>query len=492
MSADAILDERRAYIAGQWVDGVEAVPVENPADESIVAEMLAPPMEEVRRAVAEARRSFDQGVWAGRPARERAKTLHALLDHLETLHAPLVASMVAEAGQPVAFAERAQYASGMVLARNTIDLYLSLAEEEANPVPVDELTFGRVALSIRRHEPVGVVTAITPYNGAVIMAFQKLIPALMAGNSVILRPSPLTPMSSLAFGLAADAAGLPSGVLSVVVEAGSDGAELLTTDPAIDMVSFTGSTAVGRRIMAQASPTVKRVALELGGKSAQIYLPDALHRVAAGAAQVVAMTSGQACVAATRMLVPQEHKDQVLEAVAAAYGAIKVGAPSDPSALMGPLISAAQRERCERFVALAEEHGGKVVCGGGRPSGFERGYYFEPTVLDLPDNSNPAAQEEIFGPVLAVIGYADVDDAVRIANDSVYGLSGQVYGADPSAATAVARRIRSGAVNVNTSLFSAYAPGGGYKQSGLGRERGAEGIRAFQEVKHMVIGELPK
>ena len=291
--------------------------------------------------------------------------------------------------------------------------------------------------------------------------------------------------------MAAEAAALPAGVLSVIIEAGAAGAEMLTTDPAVDMVSFTGSTAVGRRILAQAAPTVKRVALELGGKSAQIYLPDALHRVAAGAAQVVAMTAGQACVAATRMLVPEDRKDEVLESVGAAYAALTVGPPSDPAAMMGPLITAAQRERCERFVALAEEKGGKVVVGGGRPAGLERGYYFEPTVLDVPDNLNPAAQEEIFGPVLAVIGYRDLDDAVRIANESIYGLSGQVYGADVATATAVARRIRSGAVNVNTSMFSAYAPSGGYKQSGLGRERGVEGIRAFQEIKHLCIGELP-
>ena len=395
--------------------------------------------------------------------------------------------MVAEAGQPVLFAERAQYTAGLAQARNTIDLYLSLPHEESNPVPTDELVSGRVALSLRRHEPVGVVVAITPYNGAIIMAFQKLIAALMAGNSVILRPSPLTPISSLVFGAAAEAAGLPPGVLSVVIEPGAEGAEILTTDPAVDMVSFTGSTSVGRQILAQAASTVKRVALELGGKSAQIYLPDAVHRVGAGAAQVIAMTSGQACVAATRMLVPEDRKDEVLETVGTTYANLKVGPPGDPSAMIGPLISAAQRARCERFVALAEENGGKVVVGGGRPAGLERGYYFEPTVLDLPDNANPAAQEEIFGPVLSVIGYRDVDDAVRIANDSIYGLSGQVYGADVAAATAVARRIRAGAVNVNTSVFSAYAPSGGYKQSGLGRERGVEGIRAFQEIKHIAI-----
>jgi aldehyde dehydrogenase (NAD+) len=491
VAEEAILSELRSFVAGAWVDDGEPFEVENPADESTVVELAATPLDLVRHAVTEARRAFDAGVWSDRSAQERARVLHALLDHLETLHEPLVASMVAEAGQPVLFAEMAQYAAGLMLARNTIDLYQSLRHEEANPVPADELVRGRVALSLRRHEPIGVVVAITPYNGAIIMAFQKLFAALMAGNSVVLRPSPLTPISSLAFAAAAEAAELPPGVLSVVVEAGAAGAELLTTHPAVDMVSFTGSTAVGRQILAQAAPTVKRVALELGGKSAQIYLPDALHRAAAGAAQVVAMTAGQACVAATRMLVPEDRKDEVLDAVSAAYAGISVGPPSDQTAMMGPLITAGARERCERFVMLAEEHGGKVVVGGGRPAGLERGYYFEPTVLDLPGNDNPAAQEEIFGPVLSVIGYRDVDDAVRIANDSVYGLSGQVYGADVAAATAVARRIRSGAVNVNTALFSAYAPSGGYKQSGLGRERGVEGIRAFQEIKHLCIGELP-
>ena len=202
------------------------------------------------------------------------------------------------------------------------------------------------------------------------------------------------------------------------------------------------------------------------------------------------MTAGQACVAATRMLVPRDRKDEVLEAVSGAYATVMVGPPTDPTAMMGPVISAGQRDRCERFVgarrgARRQGRGGRAAAGG-----FDRGYYFEPTVLDLPDNANPAAQEEIFGPVIGVLGYDDLDDAVRIANDSVYGLSAQVYGADVAAATAVARRLRTGAVNVNTGVFSAYAPSGGYKQSGLGRERGPDGIRAFQEVKHMAIGEL--
>lgn len=484
-----LIDSSRSYVAGRWVEGDATFAVENPADESTVADVAATPLPEIERAVVEARRSFDEGVWANLTPAERASRVSALLDHLTTLKDDLVHTMVLEAGQPLGFADGSQFGMGMALARSSIDLFLATPHEEVNQVPVDELTAGRVALSVRRHEPVGVVSAITPYNGAIIMAFQKVVPALLAGNSVVLRPSPLTPISSLAFGAAAEAAGIPAGVLSVIVEERSAGAELLTTHPAIDMVSFTGSTAVGKQILAQAAPTVKRVTLELGGKSAQIYLDGSLHLAPLGAMVAVAMTSGQACVSATRMLVPNVQKDEVLQSVADMYGSIKVGAPEEPGILMGPLIDAAAVRRCEEYVARAEEHGGKVVCGGSRTAGFDKGHYFDPTVLDLPDNDNPAARDEIFGPVLGVIGYDDVDHAVAMANDSPYGLSGQVYG--PAAeATAVARRLRTGAVNVNTSLFSAYGPGGGYKQSGLGRERGVEGIRDFQEVKHLVIGEM--
>ena len=487
-----IMHERRSYVAGSWVEGDSVFAVENPADESMITEVFVTPMTDVRRAIQAARDSFDACVWGELRAEQRARILHSFLDHVVAARDQLVATIVAEAGQPRWFADAMQLTAGVALGRSTIDLYLSMCHEDFNPVPVDELVASRVALSLKRYEPVGVVVAITPYNAALLMAIQKLIPALMAGNSVILRPSPLTPISSLIFGAAADSCGLPPGVLSVVVEEGSQAAELLTSDPAVDMVSFTGSTDVGRRILAQAAPTLKHVALELGGKSAQIYLPDAVHRAAAGAMNVVAMTAGQACVAATRMLVPQESKADVVAAVSAMYANIKVGYPTDPSALMGPVINAAQRERCERYVALARANGATVAFGGGRPKDLERGYFFEPTVLDLPDNTNPAARDEIFGPVIGIIGYRDLDDAVAMANDSPYGLSGQVYGADVAAATAIARRLRTGAVSVNTTVFSAYAPSGGYKQSGLGRERGHEGIRAFQEVKHLAIGELPR
>jgi aldehyde dehydrogenase (NAD+) len=488
--ASELIAPRCSYVAGEWVEGEETFAVENPADETTVTTMSGARASDVERAIVEARRSFDSGVWSEIPATERAQALHVFLDYIESVADELKATMVAEAGQSLMFADRAQYSAGMAYSRDTIDLYLSMSHEETNPLPLDHMVRAGLTVSIRRHEPIGVVSCITPYNGAIIMAFQKLIPALMAGNSVVLRPSPLTPISSLVFGGAADAAGLPAGVLSVVIEEGADGAALMTTHPAVDMVSFTGSTAVGRAILAQAAPTVKRVALELGGKSAQIYLPDAIDKVAGGAMAVIAMTSGQACVAATRMLVPADKKVEVVETVAQAYASLKIGPPSDPTAMIGPLINAGARERCERFVAAAEEHGAKVATGGGRPAGLDRGYYFEPTVLDVLDNNNPAARQEIFGPVLSILSYTDLDDAVAIANDSEYGLSGQVWGRDLATATNVARRLRTGAVNVNTGMFSAYAPSGGYKQSGLGRERGTDGIRAFQEVKHLAIGGL--
>ncbi len=481
---------QRSFVAGRWIEGDELLSVENPADESVAGEVLVTPVLEVERAIGRARQSFDEGTWANRPSAERARVLEAFLDHIEAASEALVATIVAEAGQPIAFAQYAQVRTGIAQGRSYLDLYRSLPQEEPNPVPLDELVAGRVALSIRRYEPIGVVAAITPYNATLLMAIQKVIPALIAGNSVIVRPSPLAPLSSLVFGSAAEAAELPEGVLSVVVEGGSAGAELLSSHPAVDMVSFTGSTVVGRRILAQAAPTIKRVALELGGKSAQIYLPDAVGRAAAGAAAAVGMTAGQACVAATRVLVPEADKPAVLEAARSAFEQFVIGDPADAQVNLGPVISAAQWDRCAHFVELATERGGQVVTGGGRPPSQLRGHFFEPTVLDLADNANPAAQEEIFGPVVAVIGYRDLNDAVQIANDTPYGLSGQVYGTDVALATNVARRLRTGAVNVNTGVFSAYASSGGYKQSGLGRERGPEGIRAFQQMKHLAIGEL--
>jgi aldehyde dehydrogenase (NAD+) len=352
----------------------------------------------------------------------------------------------------------------------------------------DLVTAKDVLLSIRRYEPVGVVAAITPYNFPLQTNIWKVFSALAAGCSVILRPSPLTPLTALALGQAALAADLPPGVLNVVVEEGTAGALRLTSDPRVDCVSFTGSTTVGRQIAAQAAPTVKRMVLELGGKSVQLYLPDGLERVGTGVLTVFASHSGQACTAQTRVLVPQDAVDSALEKICSVIPFLKVGDPSDEKTMIGPVISARQRDRIEDLVAAGVKAGAQVVVGGKRPMGLERGYFVEPTVLRIEDNANPVAQQEVFGPVVTVQGYRDLDEAVAIANDSEYGLGGGVYTADLPAGLAVAQRIRSGTVQVNRSAPSAYTPTGGYKQSGVGRERGVAGLREYQQTKHLVVG----
>jgi aldehyde dehydrogenase (NAD+) len=372
--------------------------------------------------------------------------------------------------------------------RAACDLYLTLPELEHTPRPIGDVIGGnRVSASMMRWEPIGVVTAIAAYNFPIQTTIWKFIPALLTGSTVILRPSPLTPIATLMIGEAAEAVGLPPGVLNVVVEGGTEGGELLTTHPAVDCVSFTGSTTVGKAIMAQAAATLKHVILELGGKSVQLYFADAVDRAPMGCAGVFAAHAGQACVAPTRMLVPEDRKAEVVGMASAMARSLKVGDPTDPSTVVGPLISAAQRARNEQYVAAAVAAGATVAAGGKRPEGLERGHYFEPTVLDVPDNSNPAAQDEIFGPVICVLGYRDLDHAVAIANDSVYGLAGQVHGNDLAAAVGVAERIRAGAVSINGGYTGAYASSGGYNQSGLGRERGIEGFRALQQVKHLSV-----
>jgi aldehyde dehydrogenase (NAD+) len=368
------------------------------------------------------------------------------------------------------------------------DLFLQLSDQEYNPIPPGgHNPSGRVAVSMNIYEPVGVVSAISAYNFPFYLNIWKTLPALMAGCSVVLRPSPLTPLSAMLFGEAADAAGLPPGVLNVVIDQNIEGGKLITTDPAVDMVTFTGSTQVGREIMAQAASTVKKVHLELGGKSAAIYLPDAADNAWQMCLGVFLSHQGQGCALTTRILVPNDRKAETLERAAEFAQQLPIGDPSDPTIMMGPLITNAQVEKSERYVAAAVEAGGTVTTGGRRPEQLTVGHFFEPTLLDVPDNSNPAAQDEIFGPVACVIGYDDVDDAVSIANDSIFGLAGMVYG-ETNAATRVAQQIRAGTVWVNAAAPSGSAPFGGYKQSGIGREMGYHGLREYQEIKHLYIG----
>jgi aldehyde dehydrogenase (NAD+) len=475
------------FMAGEG----ERMVVRNPANEKVVAEFAGASTAQVEAAILSARRAFDDGRWGGLPAAERAAALRRYSAALTRRLAAAVDLVVTETGcprhSPIMFI---QVAAPLKQVNEIVDLFLSLPQIEDNPLPLRERVnyAGQMLQSVRRYTPIGVVAAIAAYNFPYYTALWKVIPALIAGNTVVLRPSPLTPLSVMIFAEAAVEAGLPPGVLNVVVEGGLEGARLLTTHAGVDMVAFTGSSSVGKQVMIQAAETMKRLQLELGGKSAQIFLPDALDRAPAAAAAVCTSHAGQACVMGTRIFVPEERKAATLAAMAQVFSALRVGDSESRDTQVGPVISAAQRERCERYTALAVAAGARVVSGGKRPVHMEHGYYFEPTLLDVPDNDNPAARDEIFGPVVTVIGYRDLDHAVAMANDSRFGLSGYVHSADKAAAIGIATRLKTGAVNVNTGMLSTYVSGGGQRESGVGRERGIEGLRLYQQLSCINIG----
>jgi aldehyde dehydrogenase (NAD+) len=483
--------EHAGYINGVFVKGEGTTfDVENPSDESVVATVTGVSVAQTEGAIAGARTAFDDGRWSGLSMKERGAVMRKYADALRSRSDRIRDLAIAEAGCPASSTVMgAQVHAPLRMTDDIIDMFLALPEVEDNGLPLHERVNPYfVVQSLKRWTPLGVVSAISAYNVPLYTAFWKVVPALMAGDSVILRPNPLTPISALIFAEAAEEAGIPAGVMNVTIEQGLEGGQLMTTDERVDLVSFTGSCAVGVKVAQQAAPTLKRLVLELGGKSAQIFLPDAVDRAAQAAAGVCLSHAGQGCVLGTRVFVPEDAKQQVLEGMKASFANTKIGVASDPETQLGPVISAAQRDRCEHFTNAAVEAGGSVVCGGKRPAHLDKGFFWEPTVLDLPDNKNPAAQEEIFGPVVGVIGYKDLDHAVEMANDSKFGLSGWIHGNDKMASLEVGKRIRSGAVNINGAVMSSRASGGGFKLSGLGRERGIEGLREFQLQTTFNIG----
>ncbi|MWA03542.1 aldehyde dehydrogenase family protein [Actinomadura sp. LD22] len=479
---DRLMYRREFFVGGAWTAPAEGerLDVVSPSTEEVVGCVPAAVPADIDRAVAAARTAFDEGPWPRMTPDERADVLARAATALRKRESDIAGVTVDEMGCAVSQAPRGQ--TGLVAP--LFDYYADLArtfEFEREVVSGD-----RVALVT--NEPAGVVAAITPWNAPVTLASWKAAPALAAGCTVVLKPPPEAPLSTFVLAEALAEAGLPEGVLSVV-PGGREVGEHLVTHPGTDKVAFTGSTAAGKRIMSLCGDQVKRVSLELGGKSAAIVLPDAdlaavIPTLVGGAMHM----SGQVCGAHTRVLVPRSLYAGAVEAAAAAAKAVPVGDPHDPSVLVGPLVAERQRDRVEGYIKLAVEAGAKVAAGGGRPAGLPKGWYVEPTILAEVDNSMRVAREEIFGPVLCLIPYEDEDDAVRIANDSPYGLSGGVWTGDPARGLRVARRIRTGSIAVNGSYPPfPLVPFGGFKESGLGRELGPEGLRSFLEPRSIGV-----
>jgi aldehyde dehydrogenase (NAD+) len=333
-------------------------------------------------------------------------------------------------------------------------------------------------------EPFGVVGAITPWNYPLHQIMAKVAPALAAGCTVVLKPSEVAPLNAFLLAEACESIGLPKGVVNIVTGFGPVVGEAIATHPLVDMVSFTGSLRAGRRVGALAAESIKKVTLELGGKSAFVVLDDApFDKAIVAGARNAMLNSGQTCSAWTRMVVPRSRYREALDLAAQAIGGLKLGDPLDASSRLGPLISATQRERVEGYIAKGKQEGARVVLGGGRPAGFAKGYYVEPTIFADVNSKMTIAQEEIFGPVLSVLPYESEDEAVEIANDTIYGLAGGVWSGDPERAMRVARRMRTGQVDVNGGRYNPLAPFGGYKKSGIGRELGMFGLEEYLQIK---------
>ncbi len=444
---------------------------------------------DVDAAIAAARRAFDESEWAtDRDLRVRClRQLHAaLLEEAEEFRT----LTTAEVGMPGFMMMAAGFdvpVEGLKWVTDLLEGYefeTDLGEAAPMGIPTRRTV---------RREPVGVVAAISPWNVPTQINLAKIGPALAAGCTVVLKPAPDTPWVAAELGrLVAERTDMPAGVLNVVTPRSNEVAAQLTSDPRVDMVSFTGSTATGRAIMAAAAPTLKKVFLELGGKSAAIVLDDAdVAAAAAGTAFTVCIHAGQGCALTTRLVVPREQYDVAVQAAAETMAAIGTADPADEAAVCGPVISRVQRDRVEAYLRLAEEEGGTFATGGRvqeKDGELAGGWWIEPTVVAGLDNTSRLAQEEIFGPVLVVIPHDGDDDAVRIANESDFGLSGSVTAGDPERAAAVARRIRTGTIAVNGGVwFSPDAPFGGYKQSGLGREMGVAGFEEYLETKTLAF-----
>ncbi len=475
---------QRLWIGGSWRDSIDGTiaDVINPSGLGRITEFQLAGPKDMEEAIGRARRSFEDGAWRTATPKERAGVIRGAADEIERRLPELAELLTAELGCPLWFSTKAHIPNPI----RHLRYYADLIETH----PFDDFRNDGVNESVVVDEPVGVVGAITPWNGPLSSPTIKVAPALAAGCSVVLKPASQTPLTIMALGEAFAAAGLPEGVLSIV-PAGRAAGQLLIGHPQVDKIAFTGSTETGIMIMKTCADRMARVTLELGGKSAAVILPDA--DIDALVKNVIPMSfsvNGQLCIAQTRVLVPRQIAGRVRSALADAVSSLRVGDPMDADTYVGPLVSGAQRERVESYIDIARSEGATVLVGGGRPDHAREGWFVEPTLITEVDNAMRVAQEEIFGPVLALIEYDDEDTAVRIANDSPYGLSGSVWSSDPRRAVAVARRIRTGMVSINGAPQAWGTPFGGYKRSGVGREMGPEGLQSYIEKKSIAVGPL--
>ncbi|MEU3374169.1 aldehyde dehydrogenase [Streptomyces sp. NPDC006711] len=479
-----LVEHRQLFIGGELTDplGSGVIEVISPHTEEVIGRVPHASPADVDRAVAAARTAFESGPWARATPEERIEVVARIKDAILARHEEIARTISAQNGSPYSWSVLAQALGAMMVWDSAITV--------ARQFPYEERRTGALGPLLVRREPVGVVAAVVPWNVPQFVAAAKLAPALLTGCSVILKPSPETPLDAYILGEIAAGAGLPEGVLSIL-PADREVSEYLVGHPGVDKVAFTGSVAAGKRVMEVAARHLTRVTLELGGKSAAVILPDADPEAAvAGVVPAAWMNNGQACVAQTRVLAPRARYDEYAEAFAAAANALVVGDPMDPATQVGPLVAERQRRRSLDYIRIGQEEGAKILAGGGRPAGLDRGWYVEPTLFGEVDNTMRVAREEIFGPVICLLPYEDEAEALRIANDSAYGLSGSVWTADVEHGIDFGRRVRTGTFNVNTFSLDMLGPFGGYKSSGLGREFGPEGFGEYLEHKmiHLPAG----
>ncbi|MCG7631582.1 aldehyde dehydrogenase [Gordonia McavH-238-E] len=471
------------YIDGGWraPSGSATIPVISPLTEEEFGSVPEATTADVDAAVAAARTAFRSSGWRDLSPADRAAHLRRFADELDKRAEDRASAVTSENGMPIALARFAEGAAPVQLLRYYADLVESTPVEEtrtSQPLP---------GSTIVRREAIGVVGAIAPWNFPAILSMFKIAPALAAGCTVVLKPSPETSLDAYVLAEAAIAAELPAGVLNIV-NGGSEIGRHLVSHPHVDKVAFTGSTPAGREIGRVCGELIRPVTLELGGKSAALVLDDAdLEQTVGGLATASLLNTGQTCYMSTRILVPGSRYDEYLDAISAMCASLPVGDPMDESVAVGPLASGRHRDRVLAMINSAREEGGTITTGGSRPSDLDRGFFVEPTVFGGVDNSATIAREEVFGPVLTVLRYDDLDDAIGLANDSSYGLGGTVWTSDPDRGVDVARRVETGSFGVNYFNLDWGSPFGGVKASGIGRELGPEGLAAYQNLKSIFL-----